>query len=469
MEKHRRAVFEIFPRSPRSEEEYTDFMNRLWSAWVREKKKNAVRKVSEVCRRPQENYSAAVSTPAARSSNPSSTNNVPNHLATPLSPPLPAFTEGQSPLLPPLQIATPRSRRRVSSAVIATPSKILSDTSSTSSLTPRKRSIDDSVHGDTSHGLPTSSAIIQNVLASNLADYLRKGLLSRQAVLDVLDEFAMEEYLHSDRSLSHLNHLPRLLSPPFTQDSPDIPPKPDSNANNSAQEEAIEDIQSTAPPFARDRFSTRETIDPSVIELSPTTPAPLSPVESMGDDEGNGQFPGDPQYPPQSRSELQKDKKSPEVPQYPSDPEEEDFPSEEEDLPSEEEDFEGEEEEHEATTESAPPKQPTPSTQTLEEFVRNIPIDQEINEITDDTELNQDLLQPNEIQPERQDLWLEPSEINPDCYVVDPNARGEIPRATPPLDGDLTSADTEAEVNAGPESTPKLSQLFTSDITLRQL
>ena len=95
IEKHRRAVFEIYPRTSRSKEQYADFMNRLWSAWVREKKKNAVRMVSEVRRRPRESNSTNVSDPAHQipnpitqaiprsgPSDPSSPNNVLHHSAT---------------------------------------------------------------------------------------------------------------------------------------------------------------------------------------------------------------------------------------------------------------------------------------------------------------------------------------------------------------------------------------------------
>src|SRR2546423_7913769 len=61
IEKHRWGVFERFPHTPCSEEEYTDFMNCLWSPWVQEKKKNVVHMVNELCQQPQKSNSAAVS------------------------------------------------------------------------------------------------------------------------------------------------------------------------------------------------------------------------------------------------------------------------------------------------------------------------------------------------------------------------------------------------------------------------
>ena len=82
-------------------------------------------------------------------------------------------------------------------------------------------------------------------------------------------------------------------------------------------------------------------------------------------------------------------------------------------------------------------------------------------------ELNEDLLDLNAIALACKDLWLEPSKSDPNCYAIKSNARGEIPRSTPPLNGDQTSADIESDDETGPQSSQNLCRLLNPNITLR--
>jgi hypothetical protein len=87
-------------------------------------------------------------------------------------------------------------------------------------------------------------------------------------------------------------------------------------------------------------------------------------------------------------------------------------------------------------------------------------IDQEIVDLTEQSEINENMLDANAIAPERADLWLGPDEEDPDCQIID-DTRPEKPRPTPPLENE-----EEDEPMAQP---PKMEALLTSPITLRQL
>jgi hypothetical protein len=98
--------------------------------------------------------------------------------------------------------------------------------------------------------------------------------------------------------------------------------------------------------------------------------------------------------------------------------------------------------------------------ESLGEYVKTMQIDQEIVDLTEQSEVNENILNANAIAPERADLWLGPDEEDPDCEIID-DARPEKPRPTPPLENE-----EEDEPMAQP---PKMEALLTSPITLRQL
>jgi hypothetical protein len=100
--------------------------------------------------------------------------------------------------------------------------------------------------------------------------------------------------------------------------------------------------------------------------------------------------------------------------------------------------------------------------ESLEEYVKTMQIDQEVIDLTGQSEINENMLDANAIAPERADLWLGPDEEDPDCQIID-DTRPEKPRPTPPLEND---SEGEDEPMAQP---PKMEALLTSPITLRQL
>lgn len=67
----------------------------------------------------------------------------------------------------------------------------------------------------------------------------------------------------------------------------------------------------------------------------------------------------------------------------------------------------------------------------LSEYVDTMQIDKEILELASADEINTDLLDVNEIPPERKDLWPEEKDQDPDCHIVD-DPRANVPAKTPP-------------------------------------
>jgi hypothetical protein len=67
----------------------------------------------------------------------------------------------------------------------------------------------------------------------------------------------------------------------------------------------------------------------------------------------------------------------------------------------------------------------------LDEYLKIMPVDREVVDITGETDLHTDLLNPNEIPPERKDLWLDENDQDPDCVIVE-DPRAQAPPQTPP-------------------------------------
>lgn len=98
----------------------------------------------------------------------------------------------------------------------------------------------------------------------------------------------------------------------------------------------------------------------------------------------------------------------------------------------------------------------------LKEYVQNMEIEKEILDLTEQSEINENLLDANAIPPERADLWLDEDQEDTDCQIIE-DPRPEKPRPTPPLEDDGEDRD---ELTAEPKN---MESLLISPITLRQL
>src|SRR2546430_11828237 len=98
--------------------------------------------------------------------------------------------------------------------------------------------------------------------------------------------------------------------------------------------------------------------------------------------------------------------------------------------------------------------------ESLKEYVKTMQIDQEIVDLTEQSEINENILDANAIDLKRADLWLSPEEEDSDCQIID-DARPEKPCPTPSLKNE--------EEDEPMAQLLKMEALLTSPITLRQL
>ena len=295
---------------------FEEFWNRVWSCWVREKKKLATRKVKEVRRKNKRKEKQASSLPsdesAVRSSIPITAPSIPIRSNPPdptTSPQMPPFgpnfnnndcldeivvqtshkprtttplAASKSPLLPPISITTPKS------TPTATPGSV--ESSSTAS---RKRSYDETFSPSIG---PTTAweryfrrkVDVGNFLAQQLKEHLVQGLLSRRAVIQVLEDTEMLQFLQSDESgratadsiVQGINPLHTRITEDINGNSPGGQSLDGSSADNDEAEAdtAMQEVISD-PLTSRDiPAETGGTIDPLSLSLSaaPTDTVPAS-------------------------------------------------------------------------------------------------------------------------------------------------------------------------------------------------
>lgn len=163
------------PQTTRNQ--FDQWTTRLWNSWVREKKKLAMRKVTEVRRRPQRNR--RIETPPMK---PDQDYESPSMLDT-VTPDTPSLIQNvkarvrtasilPAPLLPPATIT----------------SKPSSPSTRSTSVTPRKRSHDELSASRPSPVRYECTSEIERFLTKQLKDNLIQGSLSPAAVLSVLEE-----------------------------------------------------------------------------------------------------------------------------------------------------------------------------------------------------------------------------------------------------------------------------------------
>jgi len=98
----------------------------------------------------------------------------------------------------------------------------------------------------------------------------------------------------------------------------------------------------------------------------------------------------------------------------------------------------------------------------LEDYVKNMQVEKEILDLTGQSEINEDLLDANAIPPERESLWRDQDEEDPDCQIIE-DPWPEMPQLSPPLE---EAGIDDAEPTAQPT---KMEALLISPITLRKL
>jgi hypothetical protein len=115
-------------------------------------------------------------------------------------------------------------------------------------------------------------------------------------------------------------------------------------------------------------------------------------------------------------------------------------------------------------TSNSPPFNADNSAETsLAEYVKTMQIDREIIDLSGQAEINEDLLDPNAIPPERESQWPDPDDQDPDCQIIE-DPRPERPLPSPPLGEDWDNDTT------GPTAQPtKMEVLLLSTTSLRQL
>jgi len=218
----------------------TEWSNRLWGVWVREKKKTATRKITEVRRKvkqidrkPALFKSEDSSAPAPPTSDITATMTPRKHIMSSkqttgpqLQPPSNKTNNDDDSSMSDISPETPSSGQRIKSplessmiAPLLPPDPITSKftplggsdyspSSESSSLTPRKRRHQEMLALSSGHSHRVSrsefagNSDIECFLAKQLKDNLIRGCLSRNAILKVLEEFEISEYLKSDETMS---------------------------------------------------------------------------------------------------------------------------------------------------------------------------------------------------------------------------------------------------------------------------
>ena len=219
MERKWQTVRQQHPQTTRRK--YEEWTSRLWSSWVREKKKLATRKIKEVRRKAKRMETKVLS---STSDDPTAAELPSSDLTvavatTPLKPrqsprhqlPPPGNDDDDNDSSSMLDIIpeTPSPKQNIkarrSSSIfpgpLLPPHSITSASNSPStpstSLTPRKRSHHE-MTTRTSESQFAGNSAVECFLAKQLKDNLAKGCLSRTAVLNVLKELEMENYLNNE-------------------------------------------------------------------------------------------------------------------------------------------------------------------------------------------------------------------------------------------------------------------------------
>ena len=106
-----------------------------------------------------------------------------------------------------------------------------------------------------------------------------------------------------------------------------------------------------------------------------------------------------------------------------------------------------------------PPTGTDPDDIPLGQYVQNMPLDRDIIDLVEETELNTDLLDINAIPAEQKDLWHDEEE-DADCRIIE-DARPDAPVSTPPPE--------ESRIDDPPQGHFKMDDLMISSQTRRQL
>jgi hypothetical protein len=225
MERKWESVQQEYPHSTRKK--FEEFWTRLWSSWVREKKKLATRKVNEVRKKSKRKERNAPSCASGDSPGGHS-----NPATTPSNRTMPPQNPTQSPQSPPIASVVEHNNESMTEIIVKTSQKVRAETptasnfpllppsdsitpkarsadtpsSDSSALTPCKRSYDE-MFASTSIGslrtAPTEfvgNSEVAGFLAKQLKDNLVKGCLSRRAVLKVLEDLEMDEFFNLEES-----------------------------------------------------------------------------------------------------------------------------------------------------------------------------------------------------------------------------------------------------------------------------
>ena len=226
MERKWESVQQEYPHTTRKK--FDEFWSRVWSSWVREKKKLATRKVNQVRKKSNKRKEAKASLRTSHDS-PLGPSNLATTATNRIMPPQ---NPTESPQSPPIASVVDHSKQSMTDIIVKTSQKVRADTSTASNLpllppsesitpqawpadtpssdssavTPRKRSYDEMFASASIGSLRTAptefggNSEVAGFLAKQLKDNLVKGCLSRRAVLKVLEDLEMDDFFNPQDS-----------------------------------------------------------------------------------------------------------------------------------------------------------------------------------------------------------------------------------------------------------------------------